>query len=143
MKSIWGNAGKPRGNFHPVEEFGNIGRGGRSSGPALALLGHGLRVPGVCAAGAVADDAGGICCGGLCADGRPREGLPIMGTEPEQLRQVCGLSEFVPMIPELCAVGPEDSGELRGMGTAGDFIPCGEMAEIVRRSGKMLYSSAD
>lgn len=34
-------------------------------------------------------------------------------------------------------------GELQGMGTAGDFIPCREMAETVRRSGKMLYSSAE
>lgn len=143
MKSIRGNAGKPRGNLHLIGEFGNIGHGGRSFGPALALLGHGLRVPGVCAAGAVADDAGRICCGGLCADGRPLEGLPIMGTVPEQWRRICGLSEFVPMIPELCAVDPENSGGIAWNGNGTLFYTILRINETVRRSGKMLYSSAD
>lgn len=142
MKSTRGNAGKPRGNFHPIGEFGNIGRE-RSSGPALVLLRHGMRVPGVCAAGAVADDAGGICCGGLCAGGRMREGLPIMGTVPEQWRRICGLSEFVPMIPELCAVGPENSGGIAWNGNGTLFYTILRINETVRRSGKMFYSSVD
>ena len=136
MKSIRGNAGKPRGNFHPIGEFGNIGREGtffRSGSCVIGAWAEGTR-----------EFARRSRSGRGSARGKPAGFGWCSSWIRGQYRSCRGrFAAVVPAVscPGESAGGPAESGRIAGNGNGRQFYTMrrnGRNCETVRENALFL-----